>query len=103
MLRCHQTPLTSITAAEDQGVESIGLDEETKTLRSHLMDNHGSNFVSTRDIEDDTLRIWFGDKGSDNFYQGTFSEDGNTNSGRWQWPEVGGRTGGYASSMSRVS
>lgn len=30
---------------------------------------------------------WFGDKGSDNFYQGVFSKDGETCTGRWQWPQ----------------
>ena len=85
-----------------KGVEYIGFDQDTGTLRSRLMDNAGSNFVYTWDIADDTLTIWFGDKGSDNFYRGKFNKDGDTNKGRWQWPESNGKIGGYESTMTRV-
>jgi len=72
------------------GVEYVGWDEDTQTLRSHLMADDGSNFTYTWQLDDDgTLWTWFGDKGSDNFFKGTLSEDGNTISGRWQWPGGG--------------
>ncbi|MHB8101738.1 MAG: hypothetical protein ACYDEF_06095 [Methanosarcina sp.] len=49
-----------------KGTEYTGFDEDTQTLRSHLMEINGGNFTYTYDIEGDTLWYWFGDKGSDN-------------------------------------
>ncbi len=80
-----------------KAVEYIGFDEDTQTLRSHFMDTNGSNFAYTWELVGDTLKIWFGDKGSNNFFVGTFSEDGNSYAGQWQWPG-----GGYEVSMTRV-
>jgi hypothetical protein len=85
-----------------KGIEYIGFDEDTQTLRSHLMEINGGNFTYTYDIEGDTLWYWFGDKGSDNFSHGTFSKDGNTISGRWQWKEGDGKIGGYEYTTTRV-
>jgi hypothetical protein len=65
-----------------KGIEYIGFDEDTETLRSHYMDTRGSNFAYTWEVDGDTIRIWFGDKGSNNFFQGRFSEGGNSYSGR---------------------
>ena len=81
-----------------RGVEYIGFDEDTQTLRSHYMDVHGANFTYTWEIDGDTIRIWFGDLGSDNFFEGHFSEDGHSYSGAWQWPG-----GGYTATLTRVS
>src|ERR1700761_8545705 len=53
-----------------QGTEYIGWDEDTQTLRSHYMDIHGANFTYTWEVTDREVKIWFGDKGSDNFFVG---------------------------------
>lgn len=72
------------------GIEYITWDEETQTLRSHLMADDGSNFTYTYQVDDDgTHCTWFGDKDSDNFFKGKLSEDGKTLAGRWQWPGGG--------------
>ncbi|HEU5121402.1 MAG TPA: hypothetical protein VFT59_01030 [Candidatus Saccharimonadales bacterium] len=72
------------------GVEYITWDEDTQSLRSHLMADDGSNFTYTYQVDSDgTVWTWFGDKGSDNFFKGQLSEDGKTISGRWQWPGGG--------------
>jgi hypothetical protein len=81
---------------EIRGVEYIGFDEDTQTLRSHYMDNQGSNFTYTWAVEEEIVRIWFGERDSDNFFEGRFSEDRNSYSGRWQWPG-----GGYPATMRR--
>ena len=86
-----------------KGVEYVGFDEDTQTLRSHFMDNHGSNFTYTWDVDGDIVWIWFGDKGTDNFFRGIFDETGNTYSGRWQWPTGNGTTGGYEAVANRVT
>ena len=53
-----------------KGTEYTGFDEDTQTLRSHLIEINGGNFTYTYDIEGDTLWYLFGDKGSDNFSAG---------------------------------
>ncbi|HSW65769.1 MAG TPA: hypothetical protein VLI54_01360 [Bacillota bacterium] len=72
------------------GIEYITWDEDTQSLRSHLMADDGSNFTYTYQFDDDgTMWNWFGDKESDNFFKGMLSKDGNTITGRWQWPGGG--------------
>lgn len=85
-----------------KGIEYIGFDEDTQTLRSRLMQTDGSNFTYTYEIEGDDFWIWFGDKGSDNFSKATFNADNNSYSGRWQWPLEGGKTGGYSYTATRI-
>jgi len=81
------------------GIEYITWDEDTKTFRSHLMADDGSNFSYTYQVDDDgKCWTWFGDKGSDNFFEGRFSEDHKTLTGRWQWPG-----GGFDSVSKKVS
>jgi hypothetical protein len=62
------------------------------------MDIHGSNFTYTYAVEGDCIQIWFGDIGSDNFFEGRFSHDGLSYSGEWQWPG-----GGYSATMTRTA
>ncbi len=81
-----------------RGVEYIGYDADTQTLRSHYMDIHGANFTYTWAVDGDAIRTWFGDKGSDNFFEGRFSDGGRSYSGNWQWPG-----GGYAATMTRTA
>jgi len=80
-----------------RGTEYIGFDEDTQTLRSHYMDVHGANFTYTWEIEGDTIKTWFGEKDSNNFFEGRFSDDGTSYSGAWQWPG-----GGYTATLTRV-
>lgn len=80
-----------------KGTEYIGYDEDTQTLRSHYMDIHGANFTYTWQIDDDTIRTWFGEKGSDNYFEGQFSQDGDSYSGAWHWPG-----GGYQATLTRI-
>jgi hypothetical protein len=85
-----------------KGIEYTGYDEETGTLRSRLMGTDGSRFMYTYEINGDKLYYWFGEKGSDNFSESTFSPDGNSYTGRWQWPNPDGTKGGYEYVVHRV-
>jgi hypothetical protein len=86
-----------------KGVEYVGFDGDTQTLRSHLIGIDGSNFTYTWEVEGDDWTIWFGDRGSDNFFRGKFDRDGNTVTGRWQWREGDGRTGGFEFTSTRIT
>jgi hypothetical protein len=81
------------------GVEYVTWDEDTQSLRSHLMADDGSNFTYTHQVDDDgTVWTWFGDKGAANHFRGRVSEDGLTITGRWQWPG-----GGFDVKSTRLS
>ncbi|QGZ94843.1 hypothetical protein [Terricaulis silvestris] len=78
------------------GVEYITWDQDTQSLRSHLMADDGSNFTYTHQVDNDgTVWSWFG---ADNFFKGKINEDGKTITGRWQWPG-----GGFDATSTRVS
>ena len=72
--------------------------ESSAEIWSRYYDTMGSTFDYVYELEGDTLTIWGGEKGSPAYYKGTFSNDGNTNSGGWVYP--GG--GGYKSTMTKV-
>lgn len=49
------------------------------------------------EVDGSTLMIWGGEKGSQAYFKGTFSDNGNTVTGGWVYPG-----GGYESNMTRV-
>jgi hypothetical protein len=85
-----------------EGIEIIGHErpfgqEPSADIRSRAYDNSGSTLDYVYELDGDVLTIWGGDRGSKSFFTGTFSEDGNVNSGEWVYE--GG--GGYATTMRR--
>ncbi|TDW87479.1 hypothetical protein EV137_5559 [Kribbella pratensis] len=80
-----------------RGVEYIGLDTETGTLRSHYFSNTGKILEYTYQLAGNTLTIWFGDTDSPAKFVGEFNADQSVNTGAWEWPG-----GGYESTMTRV-
>jgi hypothetical protein len=58
----------------------------------------GETLDYTYQLDGDTLTIWMGERGSPAFYEGTFSENGNTLTGAWHYP--GG--GGYSTISTRT-
>ena len=86
-----------------KGMEVIGHlqpfgEEPSKDIRSRIYDTMGNTFDYTYEVNEETLMIWGGEKGSPAYYEGQWSDDGNTNVGAWHYP--GG--GGYESTMTRV-
>jgi hypothetical protein len=71
--------------------------EDIKSRFYSFLDGMTLDYVY--EIAGDTLTIWGGERGSPAYYQGTFSDDGNTLSGAWVYP--GG--GGYSSTAIRVT
>ena len=87
-----------------KGVEIIGYDlpfgaeKPSDNIKSHWFGNTGETYEYTYAVDDKTLTIWGGEKGSPAFYKGDWSADGKTNSGAWTYP--GG--GGYESTMTKA-
>jgi hypothetical protein len=80
------------------GIEYIGYDERSGTLRSQVYSNVSPAVLHyTWQVEDRAVTIWFGEPGSDNRFEGRLSDDGSVISGAWRWPG-----GGYAATMTRV-
>lgn len=80
-----------------KGIEIIGYDEPSNSLKSHYFGNDPSGILEyTWELSDDTLTIWYGEAGSPSKFTGKFSADGNSNTGAWEWPG-----GGYSSTMTR--
>jgi hypothetical protein len=88
--------LVSGDGQRTRGVEYIGWDAESQTLRSHYFSSSGEILEYTHDLTGDTLTIWFGGKNSPAKFVGTFDETGNRNVGAWEWPG-----GGYETNMTR--
>jgi hypothetical protein len=87
-----------------KGLEIIGHErpfgsEPSEEIKSRFYSNTGDTLDYVYELEDDTLTIWGGEKGSPAYYSGTFSDDGDTLSGAWHYP--GG--GGYEATSTRVS
>ena len=86
------------------GIEIIGYDlpfgaeAPSEHIKSHWFGNTGETFEYTYEVDDETLTIWGGVKGSPAYYKGKWSADGNTNSGAWVYPDGGG----YESTMTRA-
>jgi hypothetical protein len=86
------------------GIEYIGHQESSGTLRSYFFSNEGPGPFGDVAIEyvyepeDDALTIWGGDVGSPAHFRGQITEDRSTITGRWEWPG-----GGYRATMRRMS
>ena len=97
--------LQHVSLGGNEGLEVIGherrYDEEpSRDIRSRYYGfSEGETLDYTYELTDDTLTIWMGERGSPAYYEGTFSEDGNTLTGAWHYP--GG--GGYSTVSTRSS
>jgi hypothetical protein len=86
-----------------KGIEIIGHEqpfgaEPSADIKSRIFDNMGNTFEYTYEVDEQTLTIWGGAKGSPAYYKGTWSADGSVNSGAWVYPDGGG----YESTMTKV-
>ena len=87
-----------------KGIEIIGYElpfgaeKPSEDIKSHWFGNTGETYQYIYEVDADTLTIWGGEKGSPAYYKGTWSADGNTNSGAWVYPDGGG----YESTLCRA-
>jgi hypothetical protein len=87
-----------------KGIEIIGHErpfgsEPSEEIKSRFYSNTGDTLDYVYELQGDTLTIWGGEKGSQAYYRGTFSDDGEILGGAWHYP--GG--GGYEATSTRVS
>jgi hypothetical protein len=75
-----------------------GADESSDECTSHFFDNMGNSWEYIWELEGNALTVWGGYVGSPAAFKANFSEDGNTITGRWEWPG-----GGYDSTSVRIS
>jgi hypothetical protein len=80
-----------------RGIEYIRFDEESQSLKSQYYGTSGDFLAYVYELEGDSLVIWGGEIGSSAVFRGTFSADGRSNAGAWEWPG-----GGYTSVMTRA-
>jgi hypothetical protein len=86
-----------------KGIEIIGHEREfgaepSEEIKSRYYDTAGETLSYVYEVDEDTLTIWGGYKGSPAYYKGKFSDDGNSVTGAWVYP--GG--GGYEANMTRL-
>ena len=79
------------------GCDRIPGSEPADAITGRLYSSHGDTLSYVCELEGDTMTIWMGEKGSPAVYRGTFSADGNTIEGEWEWPG-----GGYRETMTRA-
>ena len=72
--------------------------EPAEAITGRLYASTGDTLAYVCELDGDTMTIWMGEKGSPAVYRGTFSADGNTIEGAWEWPG-----GGYDERMTRSS
>jgi hypothetical protein len=70
---------------------------ESPDCVSQYFDNKDNLFTYVSDMEDDTLTIWGGQRGSPAYYKGKFSKDGYTLMGSLVYPR-----GGYNSISTKI-
>lgn len=88
---------------EAKGMEVIGHErslgqEPSADIKSRFYSYMGDTLDYIYELRGDTLTIWFGERGSPAYYEGTLSGDGNVLKGAWHYP--GG--GGYEATSTRV-
>jgi hypothetical protein len=87
---------------EARGMEVIGHErflgqEPSADIKSRFYSHTGDTLDYVYELEGDTLTIWFGERGSPAYYEGTFSQGGDVLTGAWHYPG-----GGYEAISTRA-
>jgi hypothetical protein len=81
--------LQHVDFGDSKGIEIIGFDEESKSLRSHYFDGSGKILEYTYELHDDTLTVSIDMPRSKGQFIAKFSDNGNTYTGSWNWTQDG--------------
>jgi hypothetical protein len=87
----HRNVFTEVIGREKRFGEPPGAD-----IVSRVYTAEGDTLDYVYELTRDTLTIWGGVRGSDSYYTGIFSADGDSLTGAWCWPG-----GGYSTTATR--
>ncbi len=86
---------------DSQGLEIIGYDEESKSFKSHYFGSTNTILEYVYSLKDDRLTVSIDMPGRKGQFIATFSDDGNSFTGRWDWMQDGVPMG-YDATMTRI-
>lgn len=100
----HRFDLHDTDGGHPKGIEYIGWNEKTQTLRSRLFGIDGARYSYTwdHDSERDSLVIWFGDRGAEVKSEGRIVSRDRIEAA-WKGPEVDGKPSGYSYALDRIA
>ncbi|MCR8556634.1 hypothetical protein KXD93_03230 [Mucilaginibacter sp. BJC16-A38] len=84
-----------------KGLEFIGYDEESKTLRSHYFDNDGKVMEYTYKVSETEHQVSIDMPGIKGEFKGKYSNNGDTISGSWHWKQ-GEEHLGYKATLTKI-
>jgi hypothetical protein len=90
-----------VNFGDSKGIELIGYDEASQSLKSHYFENTGSILEYTYTLADDTLTVSIDMARAKGQFIAKFSDNGNRYTGRWERTEDGVQKG-YDATMTKV-
>jgi hypothetical protein len=93
--------LQHVDFGDSKGIEIIGFDEESKSLRSHYFDGSGKILEYTYELHGDTLTVAINMPRANGQFIAKFSDDDNTYTGSWDWTQDG-VTKNYDATMTKI-
>jgi hypothetical protein len=93
--------LQRVDLDNSRGMEIIGYDEASRTLKSYFFSETGQILEYEYEMDDDTLIVSIDTPHTKGEFVGTLSDDGNSYSGSWEWSQNGVPMG-YDATMTRV-
>lgn len=94
--------LQRMSFGDNRGIEIIGYDDDSGTLKSHYYGMDGKVLEYEYEMDADTLIISIDTPQTQGDFVATFSADGSRYSGSWEWSQDGVPMG-YDALMTRVS
>jgi hypothetical protein len=90
-----------INLAETKGIEFIGYDKSSNSLRSHYFDNNGRTLEFTYEVSEGGHMVSIDMPGIKGKFKGQFINHGKTITGSWKWTQDG-REMSYQATLTRV-
>jgi hypothetical protein len=91
----------NIEFGETKGIETIGYNKESRSLKSQYFGVSDLILEYTHKIEGDALTVSIDMPQAKGQFAARFSSDGKSFTGRWDWIEAGERKG-YAATLARI-
>jgi hypothetical protein len=93
--------LQHVDFGDSKGIEIIGFDEESKSLKSHYFDGSGKILEYTYELHDDMLTVSIDMPRAKGQFIAKFSDNGNTYAGSWNWTQDGVKKS-YDATMTKI-